>query len=613
MLPSSSNIEAPAAQHQYWSVDSAPARLTRSVSPLAAPAVLVIFTIVSAALVYLVNRVPAMIALFPNGDLLVSPYTGTHAIPLRIFIISFYVAFAMVVGASWWRRVLFLVDMSLYFVLLCALLDVMNIIAYQTTGFVYSLAVVEILSGLIGFFVFSLCLLNHGSMPARVPAPYSKKFKFGSLVRIVVAVILSMFGSVAVGRLHLPLISDLRQISLLGGTGPGVFLFLPMLFLLLYIAGTLQSMLRRKSDFMPNVTVIIPAHNEAHVIARTLAAVDAAAAPYAGDVTVLVLNNCSTDDTVAVAQAALAGLVNLRGRVVDVPEPGKSLALNRGIAETQTEFVVRIDADTQILPETLMRAMRHFSRDEVGVVGGLPLAPGGGLFDRSRMLEVLLKHGFYQVAYGAIDGIVGVPGMFAVYRTELVRQVGGFVQGMNGEDTDVSLRIGELGHRVVGDPSVIYVSEVPLTYRHMREQRMRWFRSVYHVSARNRDYLDNWRFSVRGKIVLPFMLLNSARRAMTLPLAIFGAMYLSMDVEMVGTVTVQAAIAVLMGAPILVGAFAALANGRPKALLGLPEYFLFRIVRCYLTLESVLSIAFEPRPVRMINKMPSIPVAGNAP
>src|SRR5690606_40862017 len=64
--------------------------------------------------------------------------------------------------------------------------------------------------------------------------------------------------------------------------------------------------------------------------------------------------------------------------------------------------------------------------------------------DLARTLEVLLKHGYYQVAYGATDAIVGVPGMFAAYRTHLVRAVGGFVTGMNGEDTDVSLRIGEM-------------------------------------------------------------------------------------------------------------------------------------------------------------------------
>ena len=86
-----------------------------------------------------------------------------------------------------------------------------------------------------------------------------------------------------------------------------------------------------------------------------------------------------------------------------------------------------------------------------------------------------------RVAYGAFEGIVAVPGMFAAYRTRLVREVGGFATGMNGEDADVSLRIGELGPRIVVDPGVFYTSEVPRTYRHLREQRMRWFRSVYHV------------------------------------------------------------------------------------------------------------------------------------
>jgi len=188
-----------------------------------------------------------------------------------------------------------------------------------------------------------------------------------------------------------------------------------------------------------------------------------------------------------------------------------------------------------------------------------------------------------------------VPGMFAAYRTEAVRRAGGFVQGMNGEDTDVSLRIGEMGYRVIGDPHVQYVSEVPVTYKHMREQRMRWFRSVYHVSARNRTYLDDWRPSLRGKGILPFMLLNSARRAMTVPLFIFGLLHLTLALDATAPLTGQAVLAVLLGAPALMGAFAALANGRIGALLGLPEYVLFRLLRSYLTLESVLSIAFAPR------------------
>src|SRR5690606_6639631 len=118
--------------------------------------------------------------------------------------------------------------------------------------------------------------------------------------------------------------------------------------------------------------------------------------------------------------------------------------------------------------------------------------------------------------------------------------------------------------------------------------------SVYHVSARIRTYLDDWRPSLRGKAILPFMLLNSARRAMTVALFIFGVVHLGLGLDPTAPLTGQAVIAVLLGAPALMGVFAALANGRPAALLGLPEYVLFRLLRSYLTLESVLSIAFTP-------------------
>jgi glycosyltransferase involved in cell wall biosynthesis len=595
MSRSSSGTDQARAQTrgEYWSVDSAPEKLTRPVSHWAAPMVLAIFTLVSVSLILLINHVPVISDIFPHHDLILAPYEGKHSIPLRIFIISFYIAFVAVSGASFWGRARFFIQLSFYFIVLCLLCDGMATATYSITGYRYSLHAAEIFSGILGYMVFSLALLDRGNMPPRAPVPFSMRLKLGSTLRVAGAMIAAMVIARYVDSLQITMVNALRDLSLLGGIGPGVFLFLPVLTLLLYIIGLVQYIRRPKAPFAPPLTLIIPAHNEAHVIGRTLAAVDASAEFYRGVVTVLVLDNGSRDNTAAAARAAFAELPFLRGEVIEVPTPGKARALNHGLGLVKGEFMVRIDADTQILPETLSRAMRHFSRLEVGIVGGMPLAPGDGPFDRARTIEVLLKHGLYQLGYGAMDAIIGVPGMFAAYRTELVRAAGGFVIGMNGEDTDVSLRIGEMGYRVIGDPSVQYVSEVPRTYHHMREQRMRWFRSVYHVSARNRSYLQGWRPSLRGKLILPFMLLNSARRAMTVPLAIYGLAYYILRPEEGGTITLTAVVAVLLGAPALMGAFAALANGRPRALLGLPEYVGFRLLRSYFTLESVLSIAFD--------------------
>ncbi len=208
--------------HQFWSVDSAPARLTRPLPLWGAPVVLAVFLAMSTALLFAVNRVPALVEAFPNRDFVFSPYIGTHSIPLRIFIVSFYVAFSTMFGSTLWGKIRFFLELMLYYVLVVGALDAINIIGFRLTGFVYSLHVIEILSGLIGFFVFSAKLLDHGSMAARAEAPFSRRFKLVSLVRLTVAVIVSIAVAVGVDRLELPLVFDLRNVALLGGTGPGV-------------------------------------------------------------------------------------------------------------------------------------------------------------------------------------------------------------------------------------------------------------------------------------------------------------------------------------------------------------------------------------------------------
>ena len=87
---------------------------------------------------------------------------------------------------------------------------------------------------------------------------------------------------------------------------------------------------------------------------------------------------------------------------------------------------------------------------------------------------------------------------------------------------------------------------------------------------------------------------RAAGLAGSVPLAMFGALHLLLAFDPTGTLTGQAVLAVMLGAPALMGAFAALANGRVGALIGLPEYVVFRLLRSYLTLESVLSIAAAP-------------------
>ena len=573
----------------FRSVDSQPAGLSVSVSPLRAPALLLTFGILSVVQLWLFQT-GFYDWLFPQRDYVFAPYTGEHSIAIRTYVISFFISFSIYASGGWKARFVFATDLILRFLAICAVLDLINSAFFSLVGEPYPLTVVQIVAGLLGFGLFSVMLLERGAMPASKPVKTGEQQNSRMLFRFFATATIAGALSAYIGSLDAQLVANMRQLTLLGGVGPGVFLFLPLLFLLLYLIGVVEGAISAAKDFSAPITVIVPAFNEAHIIGETIRHLDEAARYYGDSIELLVLDNNSADETAAVAKRALDAADSLDGRVIHVAEAGKAHALNRGVEKARHEFILRIDADTQIGEDNIELAIQNFHDPHVGVVGGIPMPPGGGLFDRARLVEVLLKHGYYAPALSAFWGLIGVPGMFALYRAEALRGAGTFATGMNGEDTDMSFRIGELGYHAIVDQRVRYISEVPATIAHMREQRMRWFRSVYHISARAKDALASRALSVRGKLVLPYMLLNSARRAMMVPILIFGVFQLLTGTGTDNTLIWQSIIAVLVGAPALVAVAAILINREWIALLAMPEYLVFRAMRSWYTLESILSI-----------------------
>ncbi len=579
-------------QINYISVDSAPKRFAGPVNQLQAPLMLALFTVLSVVLLWAFNTAPVS-TVFPNRDVVFSHHEGRHAIAIRIYLITFFVSFASFSNGGWRARTLFGLDMVVMFLLGCAAFDLANALTHFVIGKSLSLHFSAIASGLFGFAIYSFKLLERGFMPARIRIEQISVSQMRAIIRLLVTLVTAAVVAIWVSNMELSTVRWLREWTLLGGIGPGVFLFLPVLFGQLYVLAIYDVITAKKAKFAPPISIIVPAHNESYIIEDTINAMDRAAMHYGGEVNILIMNNNSTDETEDIACATLEACTAAKGRVINVPKPGKSNALNAGLDACETEFLVRVDADTLVGEDNLSRAMPYFIGPHVGVVGGVPVPPGGALFDRARLLEVLVKHGFYSVAMGAVNGVVGIPGMFVVYRTHQPRYLGGFVEGMNGEDTDVSLRIGELGFHSVVDPKIRYISEVPSSYSHMREQRMRWFRSIYHISSRCRDLIYGRNLTLRGKIILPYMLVNSARRAMLVPLIIYGGLEWALRFNPNSPILWQSIVAVTTGAPAIMAVIASLLNGVPKGIIALPEYLLFRVLRAYFTLESMLSILVD--------------------
>jgi dolichol-phosphate mannosyltransferase len=108
------------------------------------------------------------------------------------------------------------------------------------------------------------------------------------------------------------------------------------------------------------VAVAIPAYNEAEGIGEFLTEIDAALAPHAREVTIIVMDDCSTDDTVATVEKAAAGLAaNVVVARMDSNSGHGPTALEayRRALDTGAEYIIGVDGDGQFLGSDLRRVL----------------------------------------------------------------------------------------------------------------------------------------------------------------------------------------------------------------------------------------------------------------
>lgn len=103
----------------------------------------------------------------------------------------------------------------------------------------------------------------------------------------------------------------------------------------------------------PFLSIVIPAHNEAKRLPPSLDKIDAFLSKQDFSYEVLVVENGSTDDTLAVAKSFIEKMPYLR--VIHEAQRGKGLAVRRGMLEALGEYRFFCDADLSMPIEQVLR------------------------------------------------------------------------------------------------------------------------------------------------------------------------------------------------------------------------------------------------------------------
>ncbi len=254
-----------------------------------------------------------------------------------------------------------------------------------------------------------------------------------------------------------------------------------------------------RAGYAPPVSVLIPAYNEEDAIVATVRS--ALASDYS-PLEVIVVDDGSVDRTGELLDENFGA--NPRVRILHQPNRGKPAALRIALAESKSEVIVSIDADTHIEPDAVRHLVRHFAEDHVGAVAGnVKVGNRDRWITRWQALEYVTSQNLEKRAFDLLNCIPVVPGALSAWRTEAIRAAGGFTADTVAEDTDLTIAIRRAGWAIRYDEEAIGWTEAPETPGQLVRQRFRWTFGTLQSFWKHRDTLGRWRYGTLGSVALP--------------------------------------------------------------------------------------------------------------
>ena len=238
---------------------------------------------------------------------------------------------------------------------------------------------------------------------------------------------------------------------------------------------------------LPPVSIIVPAYNEGTVLG---AAIDALLRIDYPTFEIIIVDDGSSDDTLATARQweGLHGSVAVR--VFAKANGGKATALNTGIAQARFPFVLCMDADSTIAADSLRAAMPHFRDENVGAVAGnVKVVNRENVLTRLQALEYIEGLNMPRRAQGFIAAVNIVPGPVGLFRIEALQEVGGYDTDTFAEDADLTLKLSAAGWKIVYEENAIAWTQAPTKVLDLVQQRYRWTRGILQAVRKRKGIL----------------------------------------------------------------------------------------------------------------------------
>ena len=290
-------------------------------------------------------------------------------------------------------------------------------------------------------------------------------------------------------------------------------LFLCLYFEIFLLVSFLERTFTRRTktehkdvNSFPRTAIIVPCFNEEKTIRSTLNSLLALTYPQE-KLEIIVVDDGSTDDTLALARQ-FEQYPSIR--VFHKENGGKHSAMNLGLEKTDAELIGCLDADSVVEKDALQEIVSTFQNPNIAAVTpGIHVKNPETIIQHIQNVEYRLSV-FNRFIFAALGSVFITPGPFSIFRTSIVRDLGGWRYAHSTEDMEMALRIQAKGYLIANAPRAIVHTSTPHTLKTLFRQRVRW---TYGWLLNANDYrymFGNRAFGNLGIIILPWAIFSIA-------------------------------------------------------------------------------------------------------
>lgn len=286
-----------------------------------------------------------------------------------------------------------------------------------------------------------------------------------------------------------------------------MLLFLSIFWLLVLFSPD-QEQKKKKLSVFPFFSAIVPAYNEEESIFSTLQSL--VNLDYPKDkIEIIVVNDGSKDKTKEKVELFIAQHPSNTITLLNQENQGKGKAMNNGLAVARGEYFACLDADSFIAPNGLQAMLPIFEQDQniAAVCPLLKVKKPQSVLQKVQWYEYVVNM-FYKFLNAKLDCIHVTPGPFSVYKTKVIKDLGGYDETTITEDLEIAIRLQKHQYKIVQTFDTVVETMVPTTWKKLFRQRIRWYKGSVDNSIKYKKLIFNKKYGDFGIIRMPTIILS---------------------------------------------------------------------------------------------------------